>query len=71
MDETEPSRERDPRKDAVAKAGLPAGLESEGRDESLTTGDLVRPTGAGPHGHTTPPGTSLPEEGDDAEERAE
>lgn len=54
--------ERDDREDVIANAKLPAGLEAEGRDETLTTGENVSPTGAGPHGHTTPPGTSLPDE---------
>lgn len=67
-DDLEDTGKRDPRKDAITNAGLPAGLESEGRDESLTSGDLVRPTGAGRHGHTTPPGTSLPDESDQPEE---
>ncbi len=68
MDDEPETGERDPRKDAIANAGLPAGLESEGRDESLTSGDLVHPSGAGPHGHTTPPGTSLPDEPEQPEE---
>jgi hypothetical protein len=53
--------------DAIANAKLPAGLEAEGRDEDLETGDLVHPSGRGPHGHTTPPGTSLPEEKEDSD----
>ena len=67
-DEPNEVSERDPRKDAIANAGLPAGLESEGRDESLTRGELVDPTGSGPHGHTTPPGTSLPDDSEPPEE---
>ena len=44
--------------------GKPAGLEADGRDEKLTKGDLVHPSGTGPGGHTTPPGTALPDEPD-------
>ncbi len=64
--ESEPNEtgERDPREEGIANSKLPAGLEADGRDESLTSGELVHPTGSGPHGHTTPPGTSLPEDGD-------
>jgi hypothetical protein len=51
----------DKREDAIANAKLPAGLEADGRDEELESGDLVHPSGAGPHGHTTPPGTALPD----------
>jgi len=60
--------QHDAREDADTNAGLPAGLERDGRDEELTSGDLVHPSGAGRHGHTTPPGTSLPDEDESAEE---
>lgn len=60
--------ERDPRDEAITNAKLPAGLEPDGRDEKLTSGDLVHPSGAGPHGHTTPPGTALPDDDESPEE---
>ena len=50
------------REDQIDSGKLPAGFEPDGRDEDLETGDLVHPTGSGPHGHTTPPGTSIPDE---------
>ena len=68
MDDIKQSDERDPRRDGIADGKLPAGLEPEGRDESLTRGDLVHPSGAGPHGHTTPPGTSMPDDDEESEE---
>jgi hypothetical protein len=55
------------RDDVIANAKLPAGLEAEGRDEDLETGEFVHPSGSGPHGHTTPPGTALPEEKEDGD----
>lgn len=54
--------ERASRDAAIANSKLPAGLEPDGRDESLTSGEFVHPSGSGPHGHTTPPGTALPDE---------
>jgi hypothetical protein len=61
-DQAGEDKERDPRDEAIANAKQPAGFEPDGRDETLTSGDLVHPSGLTPGGHTTPPGTALPDE---------
>lgn len=54
--------ERDPRAEALTEAKLPAGLPSEGRDETLTSDEPLDAAGAGKHNRVTPPHTRIPDE---------
>lgn len=51
---------KQPKRERSADMGLPAGLESEGRDDELTRGDLAHPSGAAPDHRHSVAGTRIP-----------
>jgi hypothetical protein len=60
--ESEEQTERDQREEELTEAKLPAGLASDGRDETLTSQEPLDAAGTGKNNRVTPPHTSIPDD---------